>query len=121
MKRKDHYDKTADDLINKKDASEKLLAFAGRASGLTAFLSNKSKDEVLLNEAVKKIPALKEKLQEKKEFFDKKTIKSDNIRILTNEIKQCDKHIEMLGQKTKMEDLKLILDWYYKTWEKYGF
>lgn len=121
MKRKDHYDKTADDLINKKDASEKLLAFAGRASGLTAFLVNKSKEDVLLTEAVKKIPALKEKLQEKKEFFDKKTIKSDNIRILTNEIKQCDKHIEMLGQKTKMEDLKLILDWYYKTWEKYGF
>lgn len=121
MARKDYINKTADDMIKKKDASDKLISFAGRASGLTAFLINKSKEDILLTEAVKKIPTLKEKLQEKKEFFDKKTIKSDNIRLLTNEIKQCDKHIEMLGQETKMEDLKLILDWYYKTWEKYGF
>jgi phosphopantetheine adenylyltransferase len=121
MARKDYINKTADDLIKKKDASEKLLAFAGRASGLTAFLVNKSKEDVLMKEAHKKLPSLKEKLIERKEFFEKKTVKSDHIRILTNEIKQCDKHIEMLGQETKMEDLKLILDWYYKTSEKYGF
>jgi phosphopantetheine adenylyltransferase len=121
MKRKDYVDKTADDLIKKKDASEKLLAFAGRATGLTAFLSNKSKDEVLLNEAVKKIPALKEKLKEKKDFFEKKKIKSDHIRNLNNEITKCEKFIEGLGEKTTLEDLKFILDWYYKTSEKYGF
>lgn len=48
MARKDYVNKTADDLIKKKDASEKLLAFAGRASGLTAFLVNKSKEDLSL-------------------------------------------------------------------------
>lgn len=121
MKRKGYVDKTADDLIKKKDASEKLLAFAGRASGLTAFLVNKSKEEILMREAKKKIPALKEKLIEHKEFYEKKTIKSDHIRNLNNEITKCEKFIEGVGEKTTLEDLKLILDWYYKTSEKYGF
>jgi hypothetical protein len=121
MKRKDYVDKTADDLIKKKDASDKLLAFAGRASSLTAFLVNKSKEEVLMKEAHKKLPALKEKLVEHKVFFERKTIKSDNIRNLNNEITKCEKFIEGLGEKTTIEDLKIILDWYYKTSEKYGF
>ena len=50
MTRKDYVNNTADDLIKKKDASEKLLAFAGRATGLTAFLVNKSKEEILMKE-----------------------------------------------------------------------
>ena len=121
MKRKDYVNKTADDLIKKKDASEKLLAFAGRASGLTAFLVNKSKEDILIKEAVKKLPYLKEKLLEHKHFYERKTIKSDNIRNLNNEITKCEEFIEGLGEKTTLEDLKFILDWYYKTSEKYGF
>jgi hypothetical protein len=121
MKRKDYVDKTADDLIKKKDASEKLLEFASRASGLTSFLLNKSKEEILTKEAQKKLPDLKEKLIDKKEFYDRKTIKSDNIRILTKEINKCDEYVSKLGKETPLEDLKLILDWYYKTSEKYGF
>jgi phosphopantetheine adenylyltransferase len=121
MKRKDYVDKTADDLIKKKESSEKLLAFANRASGLTSFLLNKSKEEILTKEAQKRIPDLKNKLLEKKEFFDKKTVKSDNIRILSKEITQCEEYLSKLGEEIKIEDLKLILDWYYKTSEKYGF
>jgi phosphopantetheine adenylyltransferase len=121
MTRKDYVDKTADDLIKKKDASEKLLAFANRASGLTAFLVNKSKDDVLLKEVNNKLPALKEKLVEHKAFFERKEFKSDHIRNLNNEITKCEKFIEGLGEKTTLEDLKLIMDWYYKTSEKYGF
>jgi hypothetical protein len=121
MKRKDYVNKTADDLIKKKDTSERLLAFAGRASGLTAFLVNKSKGEILRKEADKKLPAIKEKLIEHRGFYERKTIKSDHIRNLNNEITKCEKFIEGLGEKTTLEDLKLILDWYYKTSEKYGF
>jgi hypothetical protein len=82
---------------------------------------NKSKEEILLKEAEKKLPDLKNKLIEKKDFFDKKTIKSDNIRVLSKEIIQCEEYVSKLGKETKIEDLKLILDWYYKTSEKYGF
>ena len=121
IKRKDHISKTADDLIKKKESSEKLLSFAGRASGLTAFLVNKSKEQVLKNEAAKKLPILKEKLIEHKSFFERKTIKSDNIRNLTNEISKCDQYIETVGKEATFEDLKVILDWYFKIWEKYGF
>jgi phosphopantetheine adenylyltransferase len=121
MTRKDYVDKTADDLIKKKDASEKLLAFANRASGLTAFLVNKSKEDILLKEVSNKLPALKEKLIEHKAFFERKEFKSDHIRNLNNEITKCEKFIEGLGEKNTIEDLKLILDWYYKTSEKYGF
>ena len=121
MKRKDYVNKTAEDLINKKDASEKLLAFANRASNLTAFLVNKSKEDVLMKEAGNKLPALKEKLIEHRGFFERKEFKSDHIRNLNNEITKCENFIEGLGEKTTLEDLKLILDWYYKTSEKYGF
>ena len=121
MKRKNYVDKTADDLIKKKDASEKLLAFAGRAAGLTAFMVNKSKEQVLMKEAKKKLPALNEKLVEHKKFYERKTIKSDHIRNLNNEITKCEEFTKGLGEKTTLEDLKLILDWYYKTSEKYGF
>lgn len=121
MTRKDYVNKTADDLIKKKDASEKLLAFAGRASGLTAFLVNKSKEDILMKEARNKLPALKQKLTEHKGFFERKEFKSDHIRNLNNEITKCENFIEGLGEKTTLEDLKFILDWYYKTSEKYGF
>jgi hypothetical protein len=121
IKRKDHINKTADDLIKKKDSSEKLLAFAGRAAGLTGFLVNKSKEQVLKNEATKKLPILKEKLIEHRIFFERKTVKSDHIRNLTNEISKCDQYIEKVGEEITFEDLKLILDWYFKTSEKYGF
>lgn len=111
----------ADDLLKTKDKAESLLKFSGRAAGLTAFMINKSKEDILKTEAQKKIPALKEKLIERKEFFDRKTIKSDNIRNLNNEINKCDEYIKAVGEKTTLEDLKSILDWYYKIWEKYGF
>jgi len=121
MKRKVGIDKMADDLLKVKDKADSLLRFSGRASGLTAFMVNKSKEEILKNEADKKIPILKEKLKEKKDFFDRKTIKSDNIRNLNNEINKCDQYIDSLKGQTSIEDLKFILDWYYKIWEKYGF
>lgn len=121
MKRKDSITSLTDDLLKTKDKFDSLAKFAGRATGLTSFLVNKSKEEILLKEATSKIPLLKEKLIEKKEFFDKKTIKSDNIRILAKEINKCDEYVSKLGEKTTLEDLKLILDWYYKTSEKYGF
>ena len=118
MARKDHYSKTADNLINSKDASEKLLAFAGRASGLTAFLVNKSKEDVLKNEVEKKLPVLKERLEERRRFFERKEVKNDNIRNLTNEISKCDHYINNTKEDKNFKD---ILDWYYKIWEKYGF
>ena len=111
----------ADSLLKRKEEFEALSKLSGRAAGLTSFLMNKSKEEILLKEAKKRIPDLKNKLLEKKEFFDKKTVKSDNIRILAKEITQCEEYLSKLGEETKIEDLKLILDWYYKTSEKYGF
>jgi len=121
MKRKGYIDGVADDLIKKKEASDKLLSFAGRASGLTAFLVNKSKEDVLKNEATKKIPEIKEKLQERLEFYEKKTVKSDHIRILNKEIQKCNDFIDRDFKKDKAEDFGSILDWYFKTKEKYGF
>lgn len=121
MKKKDNISSITENILKTKEKFESLAKFAGRASGLTSFLVNKSKEDILLKEATTKIPALKEKLIEKKEFYDRKTIKSDNIRILTKEINKCDEYVSKLGKETPLEDLKLILDWYYKTSEKYGF
>lgn len=121
MKRKDYIDGLADDLIKNQEASDKLRSLAGRASGLTAFLLGKSKEDVMKDEAMSKIPVLKDKLIELKEFFDKKPIKSDNIRILTKEIAKCEEFINGNIEEYKADDIKSILDWYFKTKEKYGF
>jgi hypothetical protein len=121
MKKKSMVDDLAESLLKRKEKFDNLSKLSGRAAGLTSFLMNKSKEEILLKEAEKKLPDLKNKLIEKKDFFDKKTIKSDNIRVLSKEIIQCEEYVSKLGKETKIEDLKLILDWYYKTSEKYGF
>jgi hypothetical protein len=121
MKGKDMVNGLADSLLKRKEKFDNLAKLSGRAAGLTSFLLNKPKEEILSKEAQKKLPELKEKLIEKKEFFDRKTIKSDNIRVLSKEIKQCEEYVSKLGEEVKIEDLKLILDWYYKTSEKYGF
>jgi hypothetical protein len=83
-------------LLKRKEEFEALSKLSGRAAGLTSFLMNKSKEEILLKEAQKRIPDLKNKLLEKKEFFDKKTVKSDNIRILAKEITQCEEYLSKL-------------------------
>lgn len=121
MKRKGYIDGLADDLLKKKEASDKLLSLAGRASGLTAFLVKKSKEDVMRAEAMKRIPELKEKLEEKKEFFDRKSVKSDHIRILTKEIIKCEAFINGNLEEYTADDFRLILEWYFKTKDKYGF
>lgn len=110
-----------DSLLKRKEKFDNLSKFSSKATGLTAFLSNKSKSEVLLKEAETKLPELKTKLLDRLEFFDRKTIKSDNIRVLNKELAQCDDYIYKLREEAKTEDLKTILDWYYKISEKYGF
>ena len=121
MKKKGYIDGLADDLLKNKEASDKLRSFAGRASGLTAFLVNKSKEDVMRAEAFDRIPELKILLEEKLEFFEKKTVKNDNIRVLSKEIIKCEEFINGNVQEYKAEDFRAILDWYFKTKEKYGF
>lgn len=114
-------DKLADSLLKRKEKFDGLLKFSSKATGLTSFLTRESREDILLREAEKKIPDLKSKLLERKEFFDRKTIKSDHIRILSKEIAQCDDYISKLREEAKTEDIKIILDWYDKIYEKYGF
>lgn len=121
MKRKSLVDSLADSLLKRKDKFDALSKMSYKATALTAFISNKSTAEILLREAEQKLPTLKIKLEERLEFFDKKTVKSDNIRILNKELAQCDDYISKLKQETKTEDLKIILDWYDQICKKYGF
>lgn len=121
MKRKNIVDSLADDLLKRKDKFDALSKLSYKATGLAAFLSNKSTLEVMLKEAEEKLPHLRAKLVERLEFFDKKTVKSDNIRVLNKELAQCDDYISKLGEEAKTEDLKIILDWYHQISQKYGF
>lgn len=121
MKGRNIVDNMADALLKRKEKFDNLSKFSSKATGLAAFLSNKSKSEVLLKEAEAKLPELKQKLLERLEFFEKKTVKSDNIRILNKELAQCDDYISKLREEAKTEDLKIILDWYYQISQKYGF
>jgi hypothetical protein len=121
MKRKNIVDSTADSLLKRKEKFDNLSKFSSKAIGLASFLSNKPKSEVLLKEAEIKLPELKKKLLDRLEFFDRKTIKSDNIRVLNKELTQCNEYISKLREEDKTEDIKIILDWYYKISEKYGF
>jgi len=121
MKRKGYIDGLADDLLKKKEASDKLLSLSRRASGLTAFLVRQSKEDVMKTEALKKIPELRDMLVEKKEFFDRKTVKSDHIRILTKEIDKCETFINGNIKEYTADHFRTILEWYFKTKDKYGF
>ena len=112
----------ADELIEKAEKQRKLKKMSHKGSGLASLITGKEEIELLTDQVNSELPVLYYRLNQRREFYEKKDPNSGYVVNTKKDITKTEKYLDKSADKTlSLHDLRQIVEFINDTTEKYSF